>query len=447
MTVDSSLLWVGAGLAIVAAVLLAFVPRLPSAEAAHGLALTSSGVRITSGTNRRLRVFAVTQIAASFMLVAGAGMLVRTLLTLQAARPGFETQGILAVDVPVTSFGRTPEQTRTFYREVQRRIRELPGVEQVAVGSNVPWRDTGGNDLSFSVDGRARADGQEDPRAKFRSVSPGFFASLGIPMRAGRDFSDADGDGGERVVIISQSLAARVFPGQDPLNRHLMWTDGIVKFIGVSVEPRRIVGVVADIDDENIDPVPALVVYHPFEQEIGGGRVFVHASTDPYALVPAITRTIRELAGDQPVERAAALDDIRAEVLAPTRLNAIVFGGFAIVALVIAVVGVAGVLAFSVSGRTREFGIRLAMGSQPRNLLAGVLREGMLIAAIGIVAGAAGGFVLARVAASYIQDVQIPGALPVLAAAVVLLAAAVIASVLPAGRAARVDVVQALRAE
>src|SRR5438874_13637613 len=131
-----------------------------------------------------------------------------------------------------------------------------------------------------------------------------------------------------------------------------------------------------------------MAVYHPYEQEIFGGRLFVRARTDPYALVPPITRIIRELSAEQPVERAATLEDIRAEVLAPDRLNALVFGGFAMVALTIAVVGVAGVLAFSVSARTREFGVRLAIGSAPRHLLTRVLGEGALIGASGIAAGA-----------------------------------------------------------
>src|SRR5207244_739022 len=159
---------------------------------------------------------------------------------------------------------------------------------------------------------------------------------------------------------------------------------------------------------------------------IGGGRLFVHARTDPYALVPTITRTVRDMAADQPVERAATLDDVRAEVLAPDRLNAIVFGGFAAVALAISIVGVAGVLAFSVSGRTREFGIRLAVGSQPRTILTGVLSEGVAMAVIGVVAGILGGFALARLIGRYIQNVQLPGAVPAVGAAMILLAAAVL---------------------
>ena len=196
-----------------------------------------------------------------------------------------------------------------------------------------------------------------------------------MPISAGRDFTADDIDGGERVVIISQSVADQLFSGREVLNRRLLWTDSIIKFIGVSPEPRRIVGVVPDIDDERIVPGPALTVYHPFEQEVSGGRVFVHTRTDPYPLVPNITRIVRDLASDQPVEQAATLDDVRAEVLAPDRLNSLVFGIFAAVAVAISVVGVAGVLAFSVSGRMHEFGIRLAIGSKPSAILVGVLTK------------------------------------------------------------------------
>jgi hypothetical protein len=276
LTVDSSMLWVGAGLAIVAAVLLAFVPRLPSADTSNGLSVASGGVRITGSTGRRLRIFAITQIAASFYA---------------ARRRG----------------------------------------------------------------------------------------------HAGYD---------ERVV-----------------------------------------------------PGPAMTVYHPFEQEIGGGRLFVHTHSNPYSLVTPITRIVRDMSVDQPVEHAATLEDVRAEVLTPNRLNALVFGVFAAVALAIAVIGVAGVLVFSVSGRTREFGIRLALGAQPQNLLKSVIAEGALMAAAGIVAGGILGYVLARLANSYVVDMRMPGFTPVLASAGVLLAAAVIASFLPAARAARIDVMEALRSE
>jgi putative ABC transport system permease protein len=450
LQVDWSLLWVAALLAVVAAVLLAFVPRLPSAGTSQGLGLSNSGLRVTGNTNRKLRIFAVTQIAACFVLLAGASMLVRTLLAMQSVQTGFDTRRVLALNVPVMEYGKTPEQIIGFYRQTVRRIKELPGVDGVAVGANVPWRDAGDFSfgLEFSADGHVRAPGEEDPRARFRIVSPRYFAALGVPIIAGRDFNDADRKGSEPVVIISQSLAQKMFPNQDAVNHHMMWTDPVIKFIDVSGAPRRIIGVAADVDDEHVMPGPSLVVYHSFEQQqLWGGRLFVHTHIDPHSLITPVTRIIREMSPDQPVEHAATLEDIRAEVLTPDRLNTVVFGVFAAVALAIAVVGVAGVLAFSVSGRTREFGIRLAVGSKPRNLVAGVVSEGALMALTGIVAGAACGYALAQLARSYIGEMKMPGALPAVASALVLLAAAIIASALPATRAARVDVMQALRSE
>jgi putative ABC transport system permease protein len=450
LTVDSSLLWVGAALAVVAAVFLAFVPRLPSAGTSHGFGLASGSLRITGSTNRRLRVFAVTQIAASFVLLAGASMLLKTLLALQTAPTGFDTRHVLAINVPVMSYGKTPDQIVAFYQETMRRITALPGVDAVAVGTAVPWRDARsfGFGLAFSADGHVRAPGEDDPRGRIRVISPGFFAALGVPLIAGRDFNDADRHASEPVVIVSQSVAQRMFPNQDAVNRHVMWTDPVIKFIDISPAPRRIVGVSADVDDENVVPGAALTVYQPLtQQQTWAGRLFVHARTDPYTLVPPVTRIIRNLSADQVVERAATLEDIRAEVLTPDRLNTVVFGGFAAVALAIAVVGVAGVLAFSVSGRTREFGIRLAIGSQPQQIVSGVIAQGAVMAAVGVVAGAACGYALAILARNSFPDMRMPDAMPVIASAALLLVAAVVASVLPAARAARVDVMQALRSD
>jgi putative ABC transport system permease protein len=450
LTVDSSMLWVGAGLALAAAVLLAFVPRLPSGDRSNGISLSSGSVRMTGGAARRLRAFAITQIAASFVLLAGATMLLKTLLALQAVNTGIDTRRVLAINVPVMSYGRTDDQIVGFYKEAMRRVRELPGVDGVAQGTLTPWREGGafGPGMQFAVEGYARGAAEDDPRGQFRIVSQGFFAALGVPMIAGRDFNDLDRKGSEPVTIISQTVAQRMFPGQEAVNRHLTWTDPVLQFTGMKPTPMRIIGVAGDIDDEHLVPGPTLTVYMPFGQgPLFAGRLFVHVRTDPYALITPISRTIRNLSVDQPVERAATLEDVRAEVLTPDRLNAIVFGGFAMVALTIAVVGVAGVLAFSVSARTREFGIRLAIGSQPRHLLGRVIAEGTLITALGIGAGLAGGFVLQQVAGSYFESVRMPGAWVVVGAAGVLLAAAVAASAWPAMRAARVDVIQALRAD
>jgi ABC-type antimicrobial peptide transport system permease subunit len=250
------------------------------------------------------------------------------------------------------------------------------------------------------------------------------------------------------VVIVSETLAKQMFPNQDAVNRHVYWTDPVVQFAqGLTEKPHRIIGVAADIDDTHVVPEPTVTIYNSFQEAAFGGRLFIHTSVDPYTLVKPVSDIIRGMSADQPVEHAATLEDIRAEVLTPDRLSTVVFGIFAAVALLIALVGVSGVLAFSVSARIREFGIRLALGSPPQRLLAGVIREGAVMAIIGVLAGSIGGYWLARLGAKYFTDLRMPDVLPVVASALLLLAAAVIASALPAARASRVDVIQALRSE
>lgn len=449
LKLDLNFVWFGIALAVAASIFLAFIPRLPAAQVSRSLSAAGVGTRVTGANGRRLRIFAVTQIAASFLLLAGAGVLMRTLYELESTRPPYNTANVLAVNLPVISYGRTPEQIRNFDRDVKARVAALPGVESVATGFSTPWRDSQGLSIAFqfAVEGVAKKNGVDDPRAKFRSVSPNFFNTMGMPLVEGRDFRDTDRDGADRVVIISQSLANTLFPGQEAIGREIRWTDSVMKFIGISYDPRRIVGVVPDVDDENIIPAPAMTIYQPVAQEWASGRLFVRAKGDPYALVPAITRTIHDMDSNQPVERASTLNDIRAEVLTPDKLNAIVFGGFAAIALLISVVGVAGVLAFSVSGRTREFGIRIAMGAQQRDILTGVLREGLLMAGIGVAIGVVVGFAGLKAILRFISQVHMPGILTLLAAGFVIVAAAVIASAIPAMRAARVNAVEALRAE
>ncbi|HUB17899.1 MAG TPA: ADOP family duplicated permease [Acidobacteriaceae bacterium] len=446
---DSTLVWFGIALALLAAVFLAYIPRLPSTKASPASGLTAGGTRSATGSSRRLRIFAVTQITASFLLLAGAGLLLRTLYDLESSRPPFDTSHVLAINLPPVTYGRTPQQIEDFNHEVLRRVSALPGVTSVASGFSVPWRDTQWLNFgfAFAVEGATRKNGDEDLRAKLRFVSPAYFSTLGVPLLEGRDFRDTDRSGADRVVIISKSVADKMFPGQEAIGRTLHWSDGVMKFIGITYDTRRIVGVVPDFDDENIIPNPSMTVYQPVDQEGWGGRLFVRTSASPYPLVPAIVKTVQGISADQPVERASTLEDVRAEVLSPDKLNALVFGGFAAVALLISVVGVAGVLAFSVSGRTREFGIRMALGAEPRHILTDVLREGLVIAVIGVAAGFIVGIAGAKGIAAWVGHVHMPGALSFLASAAVILASAVVASAVPAARAARVNAVEALRSE
>ncbi|HWK11328.1 MAG TPA: ADOP family duplicated permease, partial [Vicinamibacterales bacterium] len=447
ITVDASVVWVGAGLAVGAALLLAFVPRLPRTTAPAGLGLATGSVRLTPATNRRLRVFATAQIAFSFVLLAGAGMLVATLVRMQQARTGYNLRQVVVFDLPTPAPGVGIPKSDYFYRETERRVAQLPGVAAVSMAMTTPWRDAGELPLmQFTAEGYKPENGEENPHARFRIAAPDLFNVLGIPLLAGRDFTDRDSGDSEPVAIVSESVARRLFPNGQAVNRRIIWTDPLSRFFGPP-RPERIVGVVADVDDENVVPSPAMTIYRPMGQMGIAQRLFVRVNGDPHAVIAPVTRVIRDLSPEQPVERAATLEEIRAQVLAPDRVNAFVISGFAGIALLIAVVGVAGVLAFSVSARTREFGIRLAIGSDPRQLLARVLSEGARIAILGIVAGAIGGYALAIVAGRLTSDAQVPGAIPALIAAGVLVAAALTASFIPAARASRVDVLQALRTE
>jgi putative ABC transport system permease protein len=441
---DASVLWVGAGLSIAAAVMLAYVPRLPRSQAGAGLGLAAGTVRITSGTNRRLRLFATMQIACSFVLLAGASMLLTTLVTTETSKTGYANMDhVIAIDVPAQALGVPMKGGAGFFREVAQRIGELPGVEAASFGNVVPWRDPGafGGSAQITAEGYTPANGEEPPLGRIRTAGPHFFTALGIPLLAGREFTE---DEREPVAIVSQIVAQRLFPNGEALNRHIAWA-GMMDSKPID---RRIVGVAADVDDENMLRRQAMTIYEPSSPMLGyGGRLFVRTTTDPYSLMPSVTRVVRGLAPDQSLEHAATLEDIRAEVLSPERVNAFVFSGFAGIALLIAIVGVGSVLAFSVSARTREFGVRLAVGSAPSQLVWRVVSEGVAIAAIGIAAGAGGGWALARVAARFVEGVQMPGPLPIAGAAALLFAAAVTASTMPAARASRIDVLQSLRSE
>jgi predicted permease len=442
VTVDGTMLWVGAALALFAAVVLAYIPRLPSPHTPAAAERATAGLRITPAANRRLQLFAVTQIGLSFVLIAAAGILLTLLVERHSAGVGFDTRNVLAIDVPLP-IEAAGTRTIEFIEELLERVERLDGVRRVAAGNVVPWRDATryGPGVEFAVDSGSPSAAGELPHARLRTVTPGFFAALGVPLLAGRDFTADDRAGGDPVVIVSESFAMAMYPDGDALNRYMWWTNPI---FGTPVR-RRIVGIVADLDDEHVVPGPSITVYHPLRQMPFGDRLFVHTKGDPYALVGPVRQIVNELAADQPVERAATLADVRTAVLAPERLNAFVFAGFAGLALLIAVVGVAGVLGFSVSARTQELGIRLAVGSSRSRLMLGVLADGAGLALLGIAAGAVGGYALVRTVSS-LDAVQMP-VLSVIAAAAVLAIAAVLASLMPAARASRVDVMQALRSE
>ena len=398
LTLDFSLVWFGSALAIAAAVFLAYIPRLPSPGCAAG---RPHRPRHAGGRRKHAQAAHLCRHTDCRIFSAACR---RVRVDEDAVRAG--------TDAPALQFGQCAGSEsardvvrknaaageRVLSRHERPRCARCPGWRASRRDSVCRGAASRRANISFSLRRKARTarTARMISGRNFRSISPGFFGTLGVPLLEGRDFNDGDKEGIERVVIISQSLAQMLYPGQDAVNRTMWWTDGVMKFIGISTEPRRIIAVVPDFDDENIIPAPAMTIYQPIDQEGWSGRLFVRAHQDPYALVPAITRTIHEMSADQPVERASTLNDVRAEVLTPDRLNAIVFGGFAAVALLISVVGVAGVLAFSVSGRTREIrhshGAGRATAEHPHQRVG----RGLVMAGIGVGAGVLVGFVLTR---------------------------------------------------
>ena len=203
---------------------------------------------------------------------------------MQEAQPGFETGHVLIANLPLISDGRTPQQVAAFYQEAQRKVSELPGVDRAATAMWAPWLDRRylSFTLQFAVEGRKVESGKDDLRARFRFVSPGYFATLGIPLLEGHDFTEADKKDSELVVMVSKSVAERLFPGQDALDRHIQWTDPLIKIAGISPKGRRIIGVLADVDDANILPQHNLTIYSPFAQgPLFGASLLVRSGKNP----------------------------------------------------------------------------------------------------------------------------------------------------------------------
>jgi putative ABC transport system permease protein len=434
---------------IVALVAAAAVALLVPIGTTHHYQLPQQGSRFgPSRAARRVQHSLVgVQIAISFVVLTGAGLFGSSVIALRDVNTGYNGDHVLALDVPLIPRGGG-SSSQTFYRELERQVAALPGVTSVAVGSMVPLAEDGGyfNSLEFAAEGAIRPDGMTH-RAHFRSVSPSYLATLGVPLLSGRAFNEGDRVDAEDVVIVSKTLVERVFDGRDPVGRYLRWTDPKMKFGGIETTPRRIVGVVGDVRELALERAPEMLIYHPFDQEPLGGRLFVRTSGDPHRLEQAIVKTARALAGHQPVAVRGTLGDIRARVIEPTLVTTLLIGALGIVAAAIAMVGIFGVFAYSVSRRTREFGTRLALGAEPRDITVRVISEALIVCGAGIAIGVGGAFWFGRAMSSMLFGVRPSDPLVHALTAVLLLSVGAAASAIPAIRASRVDPAVSLRTE
>jgi predicted permease len=438
------------GVGLATAVLFAWVPRLASADGT-GQALTgaSAGGRTTMGYRQRRmqRSLVATQVAVSFVVLVGAGLLVRTFSNLQGISPGFDATQVLALQAPdsgqitATQVGHS----RAMFDTLMDRLRAYPGVVSVALTNRAPYDVGEVPPLFLKADG-TRMDGTTAPLQIFAlTVSPDYFSTLRIPLIRGRRFGPEDTAKSAHVVVINQTMARTVFGSDDPIGRPIAWN---WRSTGWGNAP-TIIGIVHDVQELGGAAGIVPTVYESSVQSgmayMGSTGLLIRTTGDPAALSRDAATLIHELDPRRPVVNVHTLESAAADRIAPSRINAVLFSGFALLALSIAAIGIGAVLAFSVTQRTREFGIRMALGSRSSQILTGVIREGLTIAGIGLMLGAVAAALLGRLLQRVLFEV---GALDIVTFGVVgalLLAVAAAASWLPARRATRVDPNVALR--
>jgi putative ABC transport system permease protein len=442
--VDGLVLTVGLLTSIAAAVVLSFVPQL-GAESSLGAA----GRRATAGRSRqRLQhALVVTQLAVCMVLLTAAGLLVRTLTKLNSVETGVRAENVLTMEIPIETNALDQPAKLAMYERMRDRVAALPGIQAASIGSNVPLRNTYFI-LELKAEGRALGAGEATPHGVYKTADPSYFAAAGIPLLEGRTFATTDRRESARVVILSKSLAEKLFGGENPIGKRVAWTGEVLKFIPVSGDWRTVVGVVGDTRDAGLDTDPTPTVFQPMAQEeIFNGAMVIRTRSDPSLLQPAALRAIRELYPRQLIENVATLDEVRDATVAPRRLNALFIASFGILAMVIAMVGIAGVLAFSVSARTQEIGIRMSLGADASRVLRMVLGEGGVLLAIGLAVGLTGALVTTGLLRGLLFGVAPYDPVTLGAVTFIIAAIGVAACLFPALRAAKVDPSVALRAE
>lgn len=411
----------------------------------QGLGRTGSD----SGGNRTRTALLASEVALSLMLLIGAGLLIRSLWALESVNPGFDSHNLLTMDlgVPQKKFD-TLVQESEFFNEVLQRVRALPGVDSAGMIDSLPL--TGGSNQPIAIEGRPAAIMSDQPEVAVRSITPGYVKTMHMPVLQGRDFTDADATDRPAVILISDSMARRFWPDESPLGKHLTMT-----FMPGKV--REIVGVVGDVKQQGLDvDEPVATLYMPAVQRSASSpadwRSFpmflvVRTSSRPTSLVSAVTNVVHQIDKEIPIHDIVTMDDFLAESLAQQRFNMLLLAAFAGLALVLAAIGIYSVLSYVVRRRTREIGLRIALGAETRDVIAMVLREGMRPAMIGMVIGLAGAFIFGRFLVHVIYGVRPSDPLTFIAVTLLLGGIALIACVVPAYRATKVEPMRALREE
>jgi predicted permease len=401
----------------------------------------------TGGTRTRSALL-ISEVALSVMLLIGAGLMIRSLWVLERVNPGFDPQNVLSMDLGVTRKLDSPSRLINFYQEVLRQVRTLPGVDSAGVIDSLPL--TGGSNQPVAIEGRPPAMMSDQPEVAVRLISTGYLRAMKIPVVQGRDFSDADSADRQSVVLISESMARRFWPSENPIGKHLTLTFSPGKI-------REIIGVVGDVKQTGLDVnEPAATLYAPLTQVSAPAMADWHAISmflvvrtvsQPASLISAVSNTVHQVDKEVAIHDVITMDDFLAESLAQQRFNMLLLASFAALALVLAAVGIYSVLSYTVRRRTREIGVRIALGAQIGDVVSLVMRDGMRPTLIGAVIGLIGALIFGRLLVHLIYGVRASDPLTFLVVSLFLMAIAVIACIAPAWRATRVDPMKALREE
>ena len=450
INVDGMVLGFTFVLALAVALVLAYAPSIGD-EGSLGVGLRAGGTKSSGGVRRKRlqQALVVTQVAVSLVLLTGAGLLVRSMQRLAAVDPGIEPGNVLTMEVPVDFTQAAVMQGAVgMYERMQAELSTLPGVQVVGVGSTMPLRSAQFQ-LEIKAEGRVMSPGEATPQSEYRTADPGYFRASGIKLVKGRDFTANDRAGGHPVAIINEKLAHILFPGIDPIGRRVAWTGDVLQFIGIPADQwREVVGVVADTKDGGLEREPVPVTFLPFAQGFfPSGGVVLRSEVDAAGLAQAARAIVRSVAPAQPIENVLTVDDIRDESVGPRRLNAMLVGSFGLLALVIAAIGIAAVLAFSVSARTNEIGIRMSLGAAPVQVQRMVLREGGMLVALGLALGVLGSLLLSRLMQGLLFGVEPTDPATMISVALIMATIGIAACWLPAARASRIDPSEALRAQ
>ncbi len=450
---DATVLGFTFALSVTVALLLSFLASLP--KEGTFASWISAGVRRISGSPRKQRLqrgLVVAQIAVSVVLLAGAGLLTRTMIRLSEVSTGLRTEEVLTIQVPLlelrTAFDPAVHAAnKERYDRMRREVSALPGVVEVGLGSTMPLRSSQ-MALEVKAEGKSLAVGEAIPRAELRTADPGYFRAAGIPLLKGREFSVTDREGSGRVAIVNQTLVDKFFPEEDPIGKRIAWTGDVLRFTPFSGDWRTIVGVVANTQDGGLEAESQPVAFMPFAQEVAfAGGLVIRADSNVANLAAAASGIVRRIAPAAPIENVLTVAEIKDQSVSPRRLNALLVSSFGILAVIIAAVGIAGVLAFSVSARTNEIGIRMSLGADSDRVQRMILREGGVLLAIGLVFGVAGAFFATRVIRGLLFGVAPHDPVTLIGVAVLMGAIGIVACWVPALRAARIDPAIAMRAQ